>query len=258
MDTVGPISRTVEDAAITLGAIAGYDPKDPTTWDTPVPDYRQALDGDIKAIRVGVVRELLHSEQVEPDVEKAVTAAASLLAELGATVEEVSIPLTTHANAISSVLLAVEPASNLGEWVRERFQDFGHDNRIGLLTGSILPAQVYYKAQKLRSMLRQQVQAALETYDVLVAPTSGKVPPKLQDDPVVTGKGTASRLPFMRTNSFNLSSAPAISVPCGFGAQGLPIGLQIGGRPGGEATVLKVAHAYEQATIWHTMRPPNA
>ena len=248
----------MEDAAITLGAIAGYDPKDPTTWETPVPDYRQTLDGDIKAIRVGVVSELLHSEQVEPDVEKAVTTATALLAELGAAVEEVSIPLTTHANAISSVLLAVEPASNLGEWVRERLQDFGHDNRIGLLVGSIIPAQAYYKAQKLRSMLRQQVHEALETYDVLVAPTSGKVPQKLQDDPVVTSKGTASRLPFMRTNTFNLSSAPAISVPCGFSTQGLPIGLQIGGLPGGEATVLKIAYAYEQSTTWHTMRPPNA
>ena len=179
MDTIGPISRTVEDAAITLGAIAGYDPKDPTTWDTPVPDYRGALNGDIKGMKVGVVKELLHDEQVEPDVENAVTAAAEMLAQVGAIVEEVSIPLTTHANPISSVLLATEPASNYGEWVRERLQDFGHDNRIGLLVGSIIPAQVYYKAQKLRSMLRQQVHEALETYDVLVAPTSGKVPPKL-------------------------------------------------------------------------------
>ncbi len=258
MDTIGPISRTVEDAAITLGAIAGYDPKDPATWDTPVPDYRRALNGDIKGVKVGVVKELLHDEQVEPDVENAVTAAAEMLAELGAIVEEVSIPLTTHANPISSVLLATEPAANMEEWVRERLQDFGHDNRIGLLVGSIIPAQAYYKAQKLRSMLRQQVHKALETYDVLIAPTSGKVAPKLQDDPVVTSKETTSRLPFMRTNTFNLSSAPAISVPCGFGGQGLPIGLQIGGHPGSEATLLKVAHAYEQATIWHTMKPPNA
>lgn len=258
MDTIGPISRSVEDAAITLGAIAGYDPKDPTTWNTQAPDYRQALNGDIKGLKVGVVKELLHSEQVEPDVRHAVTAAADQLAELGAAVEEVSIPLTSHANTISSILLATEPAANLGEWVRERLQDFGHDNRIGLLTGSIIPAQAYYKAQKLRSMLRQQVGEALENYDVLLAPTSGKVAPKLQDDPVVTSKEATSRLPFMRTNTFNLSNAPAISVPCGFGGQGLPIGLQIGGRPGGEETLLKVAHAYEQATNWHNMRPPNA
>ena len=166
--------------------------------------------------------------------------------------------MTTHANPISSVLLATEPASNMGDWVRGRLQDFGHDNRIGLLVGSIIPAQVYYKAQKLRSMLRQQVHEALETYDVLIAPTSGKVAPKPHDETVVTSKETTSRLPFMLTNTFNLSSAPAISVPCGFGGQGLPIGLQIGGHPGSEATLLKVAHAYEQATTWHTMRPPNA
>ena len=255
MDTIGPISRTVEDAAITLGAIAGYDPKDPTTWDTPVPDYRHALGGDIKSLRVGVVSELLHSEQVEPEVEKAVAAAAALLVELGAAVEEVSIPLTAHANAITSAFLAVEPASNHNEWIRERLQDYGHDNRIGLLTGSILPAQAYYKAQKLRSMLRQQVHAALETYDVLLAPTSGRVALKLQEDPAVTSKETTSRLSFMRTNTFNLASSPAISVPCGFSTQGLPIGLQIGGRPGGEEVVLKMAHAYEQSTPWHSMRP---
>jgi aspartyl-tRNA(Asn)/glutamyl-tRNA(Gln) amidotransferase subunit A len=107
-------------------------------------------------------------------------------------------------------------------------------------------------------MLRQQVLDALERYDVLIMPTSGKVAPELQDDPVVTSKETTSRLPFMRTNSFNLSSTPAISVPCGFGSQGLPVGLQIAGQPGGEATILNVAHTYEKTTTWHTMRPTNA
>ena len=258
MDTAGPICHTVEDAAITLGAIAGYDHKDPTTWNIPVPDYRQALDGDIKGMRVGVVNELLHSEQVTPEVEKAVTTAAALLKELGADVEEVSIPLTAHANAIEGPISAVEPASIQREWVRERLQDYGHDNRILLLTGSITPAQVYYKAQKLRSMLREQVLEAFKTYDVLVTPTAGRVPVKLQEDPIVTSKETTRRLPFMLANTFNLSSAPAVSVPCGFGSQDLPIGLQVGGRPGGDATILKVAHAYEQSTSWHTMKPPNA
>ena len=118
MDTIGPISRTVEDAAITLSAIAGYDPRDPTTWNTPVPDYRQALDGNIRGRRVGIVTELLHSDMVEPDVADAVTAAASTLAELGADVEEISIPLAAHANAIAGALLAVEPALNMKQWVR--------------------------------------------------------------------------------------------------------------------------------------------
>jgi len=257
MDTIGPISRTVEDAAITLAAIAGYDPNDPISWDIPVPDYRAALTGDIKGVKVGIVKELLYSDQVDSDVENVVTTATALLTKLGAAVEEVSIPLTAYANPIGAVLLNTEPASNLGELVRERIHDFGHDNRIGLLTGSIIPAQVYYKAQKLRSMLRQQVLDAFEKYDVLVMPTSGRVAPELQDDPVVTSKETTSRLSFMRTNSFNLSSTPAISVPCGFGAQGLPVGLQIAGRPGGEATILNVAHTYEKATTWHTIRPTN-
>ena len=258
MDTIGPISRTVEDAAITLSAIAGYDAKDPTTWNTPVPGYRQALNQDIKGLRVGIVTELLHSDVVEPDVADAVSAAASTLAELGANVEEVSIPLAAHANAISGALLAVEPSVNMKDWVRERIHDFGHDNRIGLLTGSLVPAQAYYKAQKLRTLLRNEVLAAFETYDVLMMPTSGRQAVPLTEDPPVTSKETSSRLSFMRTNTFNLASSPAISVPCGFGGRGLPVGLQIAGPPGGEEMVFRVAHAYEQNTDWHTMRPPTA
>ena len=258
MDTIGPISRTVEDAAITLSAIAGYDPKDPTTWNTPVPDYRQALNRDIRGLRVGIVSELLHSDMVEPDVAAAVSDAAGTLAELGADVEEVSIPLAAHANAIAGALLAVEPALNMKSWAQERLHDFGHDNRIGLLTGSLVPAQAYQKAQKLRALLREDVLAAFRSYDVLVMPTSGRQAVPLQEDPPVTSKETASRLPFMRTNTFNLAGAPAISVPCGFGGRGLPVGLQIAGPPGGEEMVFKLAHAYEQNTPWHTMRPPAA
>ena len=258
LDTVGPISKTVEDAAITLGAVAGYDPKDPYTWNTPVPDYRSTLDGNVNGMRLGVIAELINSEVVEPEVKEAVLKATSALGELGASVEEVSIPLSKYSNPIFSVLLTVEPASNHRDWVRHRLQDCGHDNRIGLLTGSIMPAKVYHKALKLRSLLRQQVHEVLDTYDALVAPTSGRVALKIEEDPVFTGKRIPSRVTFMLTNTFNLASAPAISIPCGFGSQGLPIGLQIGGPPGGEGTVLKVAHAYERHTRWHTIRPPNA
>ncbi len=256
MDTIGPISRTVADAAITLGAIAGYDPKDPYSWRAPVPDYHKGLGGDIQGTRIGVLTELLNDEQVEPEVREAVVNATAVLEELGARVEEVSIPLTRHANIISAVLLAVEPALKHREWVKTRLQDYGHDNRIGLLTGSLIPAQAYMKAQKLRSLLRQQVLEALQRVDVLVSPTSGRPGVAIQDDPVITSKETASRLPFMRTNTFNLASSPAISIPCGFSSQGLPIGLQIGAPPGGEEAVLKLAYAYEQSTPWHTMRPP--
>ncbi len=258
MDTIGPISRSVADAAITLGAIAGHDPKDPYSWNKPVPDYLGALDGDISGIRIGVVSELLHDEVVEPETRDVVQRAIAVLGELGALVEEVSIPLTAHANIVSSILLAAEPAQNQREWVLDRLEDYGHDNRIGLLAGSLMPGVAYLKAQKLRSMLRQQVHETLENYDVLVSPTAGRPAVPRQDDPVITSKEMAGRLPYMRTNTFNLSSTPAVSVPCGFNSGSLPIGLQVAGRPGGDAVVLKVAHAYEQATSWHTMRPPHA
>ena len=251
MDTVGPISRTVEDAAITLGAIAGHDPKDPYTWDTPVPDYRQALDGDIKGLRVGVISEQINSEAVEEEVRNAVVKATSVLGELGASVEEVSLPLTKHAMLATLIHLGVEPASYHSQRIRDRLQDFTPVNRIGLLTGSIMPAQAYYKAQKLSALIRKQVHEAMEKYDVLVLPTTGTPAKSIE-----TYANTLVRQrPHILTFTFNLAYAPAISIPCGLSSQRLPIGLQIGGRPGEDATVLKVAHAYEQATTWHTMRP---
>ena len=258
MDTVGPISRTVEDAAITLGAIAGHDPKDRYSSTAPVPDYRQALGGDLNGLKIGVITEFMESDLVEPKVRQTVSESFATLGELGATVEEVSVPLSMDAGVASAVLLAVEPALAQQDWIKDQLQDYGHDVRILLLTGSLLPAQAYYKAQKLRTMLRQQVLDVLEKYDVLVLPTSGKSAQPLEQDPPVTSKETASRLAFLFTRIFNLASCPAMSVPCGFDDRGMPVGLQIGARPGAEETIFKVAHAYEQATAWHTMRPPGA
>ena len=255
MDTVGPISRTVEDAAITLGAIAGHDPNDPHTFDRPVPDYRAALGHGVNGLRVGVITEQMESGLVEPRVREVVGQAISVLGELGATVDEVQIPLYGASASLSGILLAVEPALNHRDWVRERLQEYGHDDRILLLTGSVLPAHYYYKAQRLRSLLREQVLAAFDQFDVLVMPTAGSAAQPVEDDPPVTSKATASRLPFLFTRLFNLASCPAMSVPCGFDDRGLPVGLQIGGRPGSEETLLRVGHAYEQATDWHTKRP---
>jgi len=258
MDTVGPISRTVEDAAITLGAIAGHDPKDRYSSTVPVPDYRQALGGDLNGLKIGVITEFMESDLVEPKVRQTVSDSFATLGELGATVEEVSVPLSMDAGVASAVLLAVEPALAQKDWIKDQLQDYGHDVRILLLTGSLLPAQAYYKAQKLRTMLRQQVLDSLEKYDVLVLPTSGKGAQPLEQDPPITSKETASRLAFLFTRIFNLASCPAMSVPCGFDDRGMPVGLQIGARPGAEETIFKVAHAYEQATAWHTMRPRGA
>lgn len=255
LDTVGPISRTVEDAAMTLGAIAGHDPKDPYSWDTPVPDYCRALTGDIRGLRVGVIREQMDEPSVEPDVRQAVTQATTTLDELGASVEPVSLPLTQHGGVVSGTILAAESAMNHRQWLQERLHDYGHDNRIGLLTGSLLPAQAYEKALRLRHLIRQQILEALNTYDILALPTAAKTAQPIEDDPVITSKASASRVPYIFTRFFNLASVPAISVPCGFSTEGLPIGLQLGGRVGDEATVLRVAHAYEQHTSWHAQRP---
>ena len=258
MDAVGPISRTVEDAAITLSAIAGHDPKDPYTSPTPVPDYRQSLGGDLNGLKVGVITEFMESNLVEPEVHRTVSDALATLGELGAAVEEVSIPLSIGASVASAVLLSVEPALAQQDWIKNRIQDYGHDVRLLLLTGSLLPAQAYYKAQQLRTMLRQQVLDSLEKYDVLVLPTSGKGAQPREEDPTVTSKETAGRLAFLFTRIFNLASCPAMSVPCRFDPRNMPVGLQIGALPGAEETIFKVAYAYEQATSWHTMRPPGA
>ena len=258
MDQVGPISRTVEDAAITLGAIAGYDPKDQYTSEVPVPDYRDALGGDLSGVRVGAIRELIESDIVDLEVRNGIRAAGAVFEEMGATVEDVSLPLTVHGGTLAAALINTEASVTYRDWIRERLQEFGHSNRVGLLTGSIMPAQAYYKVQKLREMVRREVLGALEAYDVLILPTSKSCAPLVGQDPMITSKEMALDLPPVMTRPFNLAGAPAISINCGFNSEGLPIGLQIGGRPFDESTVLKVAHAYEQHTPWHTMRPPNA
>ena len=258
MDTAGPISRTVEDAAITLTAIAGHDERDPYTWNRPVPDFRAGLNADISGLRVGLITEQIDEESTAPDTRDAVLRALGVLGELGAVVEEVSIPLTAHGAVLSQIPLVVEPALNMKEWVRERLQDYGHNNQIGLLTGSIFPAQAYYKAQKLRTMFRDQVHEALERYDVLVTPTASLAAQPIVEDPIRTSKEDAAPLSYLQTRTFNMASAPAVSLNCGFSDEGLPIGLQIGGRPGADQTVLNVAYAYEQVTDWHNRRPPSA
>ncbi len=241
-----------------LGRIAGHDPKDPYSSTAPVPDYQKALGGDLNGLKVGVITEFMESDLVETTVHQAVSKAIATLGELGATVEEVSVPLSMDAGVASAVLLAVEPALAHQVWIKERIQDYGHDVRNLLLTGSLVPAQAYYKAQKLRTMLRQQVLDSLEKYDVLVLPTSGKGAQPLEDDPPITSKETTSRLAFLFTRIFNLASCPAMSVPCGFTQAGLPIGLQLIGRPFEEALLFQAAHGYEAVSPSRGLHPPVA
>ena len=254
MDTIGPLGRTVEDCAITLAAIAGHDPKDRLSSHEPVPDYRAALTGGIKGLRVGIVRELLYTGLVEEEVRQAVLAAAAKMSEMGARVEELSIPLAANAGTISGAI-RVEAPVTYRELLRDRPRDIAHDNRIAYMVGSIMPASVYYKGLRLRSLLRDQVLAALGGVDLLLSPTSGVAAQLLEPDPVIDGKGKGNRIPWLLTTTFSLANVPALSVPCGFTATGLPIGLQIAGRPFDESTVLRAGHVYEQETGWYSRRP---
>ena len=259
MDTVGPISRSVEDAAITIQAIAGYDPKDRYSWNVPVPDYRQALTGDIQGIKLGVVQERMDSPDLDPEFRDTVAKAISALGELGAPSQDVSIPLAPKAGALTMSILSVEWSNLHRPLFEPNIDELDHNNKIRFLTGSVIPAQFYYKAQKIRAVLRQQILDALEQVDVLVLPTGPVTAPPVESVPGVQSKehaltGLAGRISF--TGPFNLAGTPALSVPCGFSSSGMPMGLQIVGRPFAEETVLRVAHAYEQATEWHNRRAP--
>ena len=255
MDTIGPLSRSVADCALTLTAIAGHDPRDPYTWKGPVPDYLRGLSGNVKGVRMGVVKEMLYTERVEPETRDSVLKAIDKLVELGASVKEVSLPLSEQSWTISGALRVQAPVTH-GELLRHRLQEIGRDNQVGFLTGAILPAQTYYKAEKLRHVLRQQVLELLRDTDVLVTPTVGEAAQKVAADPTITSKGKTNRISRLMALPFSLANNPAISICCGFTSENLPIGLQIGGRPFDEETVLRVAHAYEQNTSWHTRRPP--
>ena len=259
MDTVGPISRSVEDAAITIQAIAGYGPEDRYSWNVPVPDYRQALTGDIQGIKLGVVQERMDSPNLDPEVRDTVAKAISALGELGASSQDVSIPLAPKAGALTMSILSVEWSNLHRPLFEPNIDELDHNNKIRFLTGSVIPAQFYYKAQKIRAVLRQQILDALEQVDVLVLPTGPVTAPPVESVPGVQSKehaltGLAGRISF--TGPFNLAGTPALSVPCGFSSSGMPMGLQIVGRPFAEETVLRVAHAYEQTTEWHNRRAP--
>jgi aspartyl-tRNA(Asn)/glutamyl-tRNA(Gln) amidotransferase subunit A len=259
MDTVGPISRTVEDAAITFQAIAGHDPRDPYTWDVPVPDYRAALTGDISGLRVGVIAERMDAPNLDPEMRDAVSASVGMLGELGANSQDVSVPLAPNAGALSMTIIGVEWSNLHRPTFEPNFAQMDRNNQIRFLTGSIIPAQAYNKAQKLRTLMREQILSALEEVDVLALPSGIGPAPPVESVPGVPSKeqalaGLNARISF--TGPFNLAGVPAISVPCGFTESGLPLGLQIVGKPFAEETLFRVAHAYEQATDWHTRRPP--
>ena len=259
MDTVGPISRSAEDCALTFQAIVGHDPEDPFSWDVPIPDYAQQIQGGIGGLRVGVLKEKVAEGGLEPDVRQVIESAVAQLGELGASTREVSIPLVENAGAVSKCITDMDGASVHYERLKTRVAEYDHNTRVRLLTAILTPAQAYYKSQKVRTMIREAVLETLEEVDVIVLPTSPTGAPLLPEEAGIKSQEDArSRIAGVRnfTGAFNVAGVPALSIPCGFAADGLPLSLQLVGKPMSEGLLFRVAHAYQQATDWHQRRPP--
>ena len=259
MDQVGPISRTVPDCAITLAAIAGHDPKDGYTWDIPVPDYLADMSGGVQGLKIGVITERVEGDAVDPQVRDLVLKAIAQLGELGAVVSDIEIPLIAQSAAISTAVTYGDVSGVHREGIDQRLKEYDYNIQLRLLTGAILPAQAHQKAVRLRHMIRQQILDALDQVDVLVMPTSSIPASTLPEKAGVESKAAFMEMLGGRrsfTAPFNLANVPALSINCGFTSEDLPVGLQIAGKPFDESMVFRVAHAYEQATDWHTRRPP--
>ena len=259
MDAAGPLTRTVEDSALLLGAIAGRDRRDPLTSRRPVPDYRQALAAGARGLTIGVIGELTDGADTDPEVRHAVTEAAAVLAREGADVRPVSLPLLPRAGAVFMALADSDGAGIHHRWLRERPGDYDAATRRRLLAASLIPAALHQAAQRARALIRQEIASALERFDALLSPAQPTPAPLIAAGgaPVTSGEEASRRFFTRRSYSTpaSLAGLPAISVPCGWSAGGLPIGLQLIGRPFDEATVLRLGHAYEEAAGWTGRRP---
>lgn len=275
LDQIGPFGRTVEDAAILLGAIAGYDPQDSTSLKVEVPDYTQFLTPDLKGKKVGVIQET-YGEGLDPVVEQATRKAIEQLKELGAEIQEISCPrfrygLPTYyiiAPSEASANLArydgvkygfrAEDATNLIEmYTQTRAAGFGSEVKRRIMIGTYALSAGYYdayylKAQKVRTLIKQDFEQAFAQVDVLVCPTAPTTAFKAgekTEDPI------SMYLSDLMTIPVNLAGLPGMSIPCGFDANGMPIGLQIVANVLREDQIFQVAYAYEQATEWHQRSP---
>jgi aspartyl-tRNA(Asn)/glutamyl-tRNA(Gln) amidotransferase subunit A len=276
LDQIGPITKDVTDAAILLQVIAGHDPRDSTSADVPVPDYLKSLrKKDVKRLRLGVPLEYFGAG-LDEHVERAVQAGIEELKNLGAEVKEVKLPTTDAAVAAYYVIATAEASSNLARYdgvkygfrakdakdlldlyMKTREEGFGSEVKRRVMLGTYVLSAGYYdayygKAQAVRTLIKQDFDAAFEEVDFIVTPVTPTPAFKFgekSNDPL------QMYLSDIFTISANLAGLPAIAVPCGFSRDGLPIGMQLIGKPFDEATVLRAAYAYEQATQWHLKRP---
>lgn len=266
LDCVGPLARTVEDVAAVLAVIAGRDPLDPTTSHRPVPDYVRSLDDtSLRGLRVGVVKEMFSDDITSREALDAVQNALDFLTGQGAELREVSLPLMRETRFVSPGLTKPEAAAYHRRNLLERYHDFDYNTRVSSMVGTILPAGLANLAQRARVVIGKQVTDALENVDVLVGAGSagGAVP--ITDRPPITTKQEAlekiygvGKAAGQYTRVFSLAGVPAMAVPAGFTADGMPLSLHIAGRLFDEATVMRVGHAFQLATDWHGRQPPIA
>jgi aspartyl-tRNA(Asn)/glutamyl-tRNA(Gln) amidotransferase subunit A len=276
LDQIGPLGRTVEDVALLLQSIAGHDGRDSTSCDVPVPDYRGALARPAARWRLGLPREYF-GPGLDPAVRTAVEAAVEFYRGQGAEIRDVPLPHTQHAVATYYIVATAEASSNLARYdgvryghraagagdvvdlnCRSRAEGFGPEVKRRIILGTYVLSSGYYdafygRAQKVRTLIRRDFLAAFEQVDALLTPTSPTAAFRAGER---TADPLAMYLADIYTISANLAGLPAISVPCGFNAEGLPLGLQLIGRPFGEADLLALAHHYEQAHDWCHRHPP--
>lgn len=251
LDHAGTLARTVEDTAILLAAAAGHDPRDPSSSSAPVPDYRAGLADGVKGLKVGVLEYHMTHPDLHPGVGEAAWAAVHLLQDLGAELQTVQIPEIDQAD--QAVLLSILPEAALihERMLREAPEQYAELTRTQLELGTLLPAVDYLRAHQVRTRLLASFLEVLQRVDVIVNPTVAFEAPA--EDPVVAaGQGADEG---RRTGIYNLTGLPAVTVPCGFGQSGLPVGLQIAGAPLAEGLILRAAWAYEQAAGWYRQHP---
>ena len=249
-DHAGPLARTVRDAALMLQVLAGHDPRDPSSVARPVPDFVASIDDGVAGLRIGVARAFFFDD-CAADVVAAVETALEVFEHLGATLEEILLPDMDAAFTVGSLTIAVEGAAYHAADLRERPELFSDELRAAFELGSFYKGVDYVQAQRLRRHLMDATERAMAGFAAVVMPTS-----PVAATPIAGSPPEHAVLRPRNTMPFNVLGLPAISVPCGFTADGLPVGLQIVGKAFDEAGVLRIAHAYEQATDWHRRRPP--
>jgi aspartyl-tRNA(Asn)/glutamyl-tRNA(Gln) amidotransferase subunit A len=254
MDHVGCFGRRVRDAALIYDAIAGHDPTDPYSSRRKATPVTALLDDRMEGLRAGVITGAFFDSQLDPEIGAAFEEAVRKLESLGVRMQAVSFELAEAAHAAGSVITLAEAASTQDEALRSSPQDFGADLRAQYRLAEFISARQYLRALRVRPLVQRELGALLREVDVLLTPTTSAMPTRSD------GETTAESIMLFTRNTrpFSLPGLPAMSVPAGFSKACLPIGLQIIGRPFEEATVLRVAHAYERATPWHTATPPLA